>query len=92
MKAAPHERCQRLENYGLARTTERALLLALIGPRERVPRAVAWGEIFGDDIVAAAMIDRLIHHAEILNLKGDSYRLKDKDLGSPPPAKSPEIG
>src|ERR1022692_1983180 len=41
----------------------------------------AWGEIFGDDIVAAAMIDRLVHHAEILSLKGDSYRLRDKDLG-----------
>ena len=51
-----------------------------------------WGEIFGDEIVAAAMIDRLVHHAEILNLKGDSYRLKDKDLGSPAPAKRPEIG
>src|SRR5437764_581270 len=51
-----------------------------------------WGEIFGDDVVAAAMIDRLVHHAEILSLKGDSYRLKDKDLGSPPPAKSPELG
>ena len=49
-----------------------------------------WGEIFGDDVVAV-MIDRLVHHAEILNLKGDSYRLKDKDLGSPPPAKTPEI-
>jgi DNA replication protein DnaC len=45
----------------------------------------AWGEIFGDEIVAAAMIDRLVHHAEILALKGDSYRLRDKDLGSPPP-------
>jgi DNA replication protein DnaC len=40
----------------------------------------AWGEIFGDDIVAAAMIDRLVHHAEIIALKGDSYRLRDKDL------------
>jgi DNA replication protein DnaC len=45
----------------------------------------AWGEIFGDEVVAAAMIDRLVHHAEILSLKGDSYRLRDKDLGSPPP-------
>jgi len=45
-----------------------------------------WGEIFGDDVVAAAMIDRLVHHAEILSLKGDSYRLKDKDLGARPPA------
>jgi len=45
----------------------------------------AWGEIFGDEVVAAAMIDRLVHHAEVLGLKGDSYRLKDKDLGPPPP-------
>ena len=29
------------------------------------------------------MIDRLVHHAEILALKGDSYRLRDKDLGGP---------
>ena len=40
----------------------------------------AWGEIFGDPVVAAAMIDRLVHHAEILSLKGDSYRLRDKKL------------
>jgi DNA replication protein DnaC len=45
----------------------------------------AWGEIFGDDVVAAAMIDRLVHHAEILALKGDSYRLKDRDLARPAP-------
>ena len=44
----------------------------------------AWGEIFGDDMAATAMIDRLIHHAEILSLKGDSYRLKDRDLGPRP--------
>ena len=40
-----------------------------------------WGEVFGDDVVAAAMIDRLVHHAEVIALKGDSYRLKDRDLG-----------
>ncbi|HEY8771441.1 MAG TPA: IS21-like element helper ATPase IstB [Thermoleophilaceae bacterium] len=45
----------------------------------------AWGETFGDEVTAAAMIDRLVHHAEILALKGDSFRLRDKDLGSPPP-------
>ncbi len=32
-------------------------------------------------MAATAMIDRLIHHAEILSLKGDSYRLRGKDLG-----------
>jgi DNA replication protein DnaC len=46
----------------------------------------AWGEIFGDDVVAAAMIDRLVHHAEIVALKGDSYRLKDRDLARGTPA------
>ena len=48
----------------------------------------ARGEIFGDEITAAAMIDRLIHHAEILALKGDSYRLKDRDLARTPPAEN----
>src|SRR6201996_655743 len=47
----------------------------------------AWGEIFGDEITAAAMVDRLVHHAEILSLKGDSYRLKDRDLGRATPTK-----
>jgi DNA replication protein DnaC len=45
-----------------------------------------WGEVFGDDIVAAAMIDRLVHHAEVIALKGDSYRLRDRDLGRVPAA------
>jgi DNA replication protein DnaC len=40
-----------------------------------------WGEVFGDPVVAGAMIDRLVHHAEVVNLKGDSYRLKDRDMG-----------
>ena len=44
----------------------------------------AWGKIFSDEVVAASMIDRLVHHSEILALKGDSYRLRDKDLGAPP--------
>ena len=51
----------------------------------------AWGEIFGDDAVAVAMIDRLVHHAEILSLKGDSYRLQGKDLGARPGAQPAEI-
>ena len=45
-----------------------------------------WGEVFGDDVVAAAMIDRLVHHAEVIALKGDSYRLKARDLGRVPEA------
>jgi IstB-like ATP binding protein len=47
-----------------------------------------WGEIFGDEITAAAMVDGLVHHAEILSRKGDSYRLKDRDLGRVTPAEN----
>jgi DNA replication protein DnaC len=43
-----------------------------------------WGDIFGDDMAATAMIDRLIHHSEILSLKGDSYRLRGKELDARP--------
>jgi len=45
-----------------------------------------WGEDFGDDVVAAPMIDRLVHHTEVIALTGDSYRLKDRDLGRVAPA------
>jgi DNA replication protein DnaC len=38
----------------------------------------AWAEIFGDPVAVAAMVDRLVHHAEVIVLKGDSYRLKGK--------------
>ena len=37
-----------------------------------------WGEIFSDDIVAAAMIDRLVHHAEVITLSGQSYRTRTR--------------
>jgi DNA replication protein DnaC len=37
------------------------------------------------------MIDRLVHHAEILSLKGDSHRLRDKDLGASNHARSAEF-
>jgi DNA replication protein DnaC len=43
----------------------------------------AWGEIFDDDVTAAAMIDRLVHHADIVAPRVDSYRLKDRDLTAP---------
>ncbi|WP_329094680.1 IS21-like element helper ATPase IstB [Streptomyces sp. NBC_01439] len=43
-----------------------------------------WGEVFGDETVAAAMIDRLVHHAEVHSLKGDSYRMKGRELGRVP--------
>lgn len=37
-----------------------------------------WGRIFEDNVVASAIIDRLVHHANIFYINGSSYRLKDK--------------
>ena len=37
-----------------------------------------WGEMFGDHVLATAILDRLLHHSTTLNIKGESYRLKEK--------------
>lgn len=37
-----------------------------------------WGQVFGDQVIATAILDRLLHHSTIVNIKGDSYRLKEK--------------
>ena len=48
-----------------------------------------WGHVFGDEMIAAAVLDRLLHHSHTLLIQGDSYRLKQKKragfLGSPKP-------
>jgi DNA replication protein DnaC len=45
-----------------------------------------WGETLGDDVVAAATIDRLVHHAHVIALDGDSYRTRAHRKGPPPAA------
>lgn len=35
-----------------------------------------WGEIFGDEVMAAALIDRLVHHSHLVNIRGNSYRMR----------------
>ncbi len=50
-----------------------------------------WGSAFGDDVAAAAVIDRLLHYSTTINIRGESYRLKDKKRAgvfSTPAAKS----
>jgi len=37
-----------------------------------------WGTVFGDEVIAAAIIDRLVHHSHIFNITGRNYRVKDK--------------
>jgi DNA replication protein DnaC len=63
-----------------------ALFFSLISSRyERASLIVssnktfsAWAEIFGDATAVEAMVDRLVHHAEVIVLQGESYRLKDR--------------
>ena len=44
-----------------------------------------WGEVIGDQVMASAILDRILHHCTVLNIKGESYRLKDRRKGNPPP-------
>jgi DNA replication protein DnaC len=62
------------------------LFFQLISPRyERGPMILtsnqsfgAWGDVFGDRVFATAILDRLLHHAVTMNIRGNSYRLKEK--------------
>lgn len=41
-----------------------------------------WGQIFGDTVIATAILDRLLHHSVVVNIRGESYRLKEKKRAS----------
>jgi hypothetical protein len=65
---------------GRESSQQRGVGLALL-LREGLPGWLsfgAWGEVFGDRVIATAILDRLLHHAVTLNIRGNSYRLKEK--------------
>ena len=37
-----------------------------------------WGELLGDTVIASAVLDRLLHHSHVLNIRGESFRLREK--------------
>lgn len=52
-----------------------------------------WGELMNDKVIATAMLDRLLHHSHIINIRGETYRLKDHlktGVRIVPPADIPE--
>ena len=59
-----------------------------------------WGEVFGDEVMAAALVDRLVHHCHIVNIRGNSYRLRQHaelarrlhGAAAPTPAHPPQRG
>ena len=75
---------------------ERSCVLQLVSSRDERASLIVTsnkpfgrcGDVFGDDVVAAAMIDRLVHDAEVIARTGDSDRLKDSALGRIPAAKT----
>jgi DNA replication protein DnaC len=44
-----------------------------------------WGTLLGDDVLATALLDRLLHHAEVITINGQSYRMKERRLSEPAP-------
>jgi DNA replication protein DnaC len=43
----------------------------------------AWGQLLGDEGLATALLDRLLHHAEVITINGKSYRMKERRLTDP---------
>jgi len=63
----------RLTHFGKPRLHERGSMLITSN------RSIGeWGTVFGDAVVATAILDRLLHHSHVLTIRGDSYRLREK--------------
>ena len=53
-----------------------------------------WGELLSDAVIATALLDRLLHHAHVINIRGQTYRLKDRlkaGVQTVPPADIPAV-
>jgi len=47
-----------------------------------------WGEVMGDNVIASAVLDRILHYSVTLNIRGESYRLQARTkAGNPPPTR-----
>ena len=74
-----HGRAHALPSYSVS--------IAIIGNRS----FEKWGEILGDVMAAAALIDRLVYHATMITLKGNSYRLRERGQGVVSAAQAPSL-
>ncbi len=53
-----------------------------------------WGELMNDTVIATAMLDRLLHHAHVINIRGETYRLRDRlktGIQTVPPVNIPAV-
>ena len=51
-----------------------------------------WGRVLHDSALAAALVDRLMHHGDVYHLKGESYRVRGKDRTELPPPLTEPVG
>jgi DNA replication protein DnaC len=54
-----------------------------------------WGTLLGDEVLATALLDRLLHHAEVITINGQSYRMKERHVdipAAPPPSQTGKEG
>ena len=51
-----------------------------------------WGGLLGDDVLATALLDRLLHHAEIITINGRSYRMRERMAGDTAERSASEVG
>jgi len=50
-----------------------------------------WGSLLGDEVLATALLDRLLHHAEVIPINGRSYRMKERQAERTGLSTSPEV-
>jgi DNA replication protein DnaC len=51
-----------------------------------------WGRLLGDDVLASALLDRLLHHAEIVSINGRSYRMRQRMGSDQPSERAADVG
>lgn len=53
-------------------------MAAAIHEKEHVPASDEWGQVFDDEVLATTILDRLLHHCEVISINDPSYRLKNR--------------
>ncbi|WP_431922480.1 ATP-binding protein [Nonomuraea jabiensis] len=56
-----------------------------------MPPPDEWGQVFTDEVLATAILDRFLHHCDVISINGPSWRLKDRLTGSDPSPSTPSV-
>ncbi|MFI9836237.1 ATP-binding protein [Nonomuraea sp. NPDC051941] len=56
-----------------------------------MPPPDEWGQVFTDEVLATAILDRFLHHCDVISINGPSWRLKDRLATSDPSPTPPSV-